>query len=61
METLNHPYINAHGSLDHAAASDGARDARSDALRAMFRALLGAWRTPTSRTIASERGLAHVA
>lgn len=39
MQTLSHPYLNGNGSLDHAAASNGARDARSEALRAMFRDL----------------------
>ena len=61
MQTLNHPYLNGNGSLDHAAASDGARDARSEALRAMFRGLMRRLHAAGQRLPDSAQRPAHAA
>lgn len=50
MQTPRHPFLNAHGTLDHARVEHSAAQARSEALRSMVLGLARTLRTFGSRS-----------
>jgi len=59
MQTPRHPFLNDHGTLDHARIDQAAFQARSDALREMVLGLARALRAPVSRPATQRDTVAH--
>lgn len=59
MQTNSHSFLNSNGSLNYDVANGAARDARSEALRAIYARLLHVFRRLASRVAPKGHDVAH--
>jgi len=59
MQIISHPFLNSNDSLNYEVADEAARDARSEALYAIFAGTLQALRRFASRVAPQAHEVAH--